>query len=191
MTPPSAPYCVHPSGSPSIRSHSRSVGKRIQPPSGSSSYQKAKGVTVPAKSVEKGSFGAPKLFRNWSCFRRLAASRIRKGWKGMTTGTRPPASREGPRSPSAAGSPPDGPETGGKSIGRGLNSISPARRPPKSATRKTRCRRASRGLAQYWASMILQARSGHPPRTIPAYAHRPEAGIGISASGRKARSTAR
>ena len=97
-------------------------------------------------------------------------------------GIRPPASRKGPRSPPGAGtrlSPPDG-ESG--CIDRGLNNISGARRPLKSATRKTRCRRASRGLAQCWASMSRHARSGHPPRTIPAFAHLPEAGIGISAS---------
>ena len=106
-------------------------------------------------------------------------------------GTRPPVSRKGPRSPWAAGTPPSVPGAESGSIGRGLNSISPARRPPKSATRKMRCRRARRGLAQYWASMVLQARSGRPPRTIPAYPHRPEAGIGILASGRKAWRTAR
>ena len=44
---PSAPYFVQPSGSPISRSLSVSVRKRIQPPSGSPSYQKAKGVTSP------------------------------------------------------------------------------------------------------------------------------------------------
>lgn len=95
---------------------------------------------------------------------------------------RPLGSRKGPRSPAGADSPPAPQGAGSGSIGRGLNSISAARRPPKSATRKTRWRRASRGLAQCWASMSRHARSGHPPRTIPAFAHLPEAGIGISAS---------
>ena len=36
--------------------------------------------------------------------------------------------------------------------------------------------------AQYWASMSRHARSGVPPRTIPAPAHLPEAGIGTSAA---------
>ena len=97
-------------------------------------------------------------------------------------GTRPPVSRTGPRSPPGAGSPPAVQGAGSGSIGRGLNNISGARRPPKSATRKTRWRRASRGLAQCWASKSRHARSGHPPRTIPALAHLPEAGIGISVS---------
>ena len=98
------------------------------------------------------------------------------------TGTRPPGSREGPLSPGAAGSPP-APQGGGSGrTGRGLNSTSAARRPLKSATRKMRCRRASRGSAQYWASRSRQQRSGHPPRTIPAFAHLPAGGIEISAS---------
>ena len=96
------------------------------------------------------------------------------------TGIRPPASRAGPRSPAGAGSPPAPQGAGSESIGRGLNNISGARRPPKSATMNTRCRRASRGLAQCWASMSRHARSGTPPRTIPAFAHLPEAGIGTS-----------
>ena len=41
-----------------------SVKKRIQPPSGSPSSQKAKGVTSLAKRVGKGSVGNPKLLRN-------------------------------------------------------------------------------------------------------------------------------
>lgn len=96
-------------------------------------------------------------------------------------GTRRPASRKALRSPSAAGNPPAVPASESASIPRGLKSISAARRPPKSATRKIRCRRASRELAQYWASISRQARSGCRPHTIPAAAHCPEAGIGISA----------
>ena len=44
---------------------------------GSSSYQKAKGVTVPASRVGKGSVGSPKLFRNAVCCPPFAAPRIR------------------------------------------------------------------------------------------------------------------
>ena len=104
-------------------------------------------------------------------------------------GTRPLASRKVPRSPSEVDIQRVPPDAGSGCIVRGLNSISGARRPPKSATRKMRCRRASRGLAQYWASMSRHAMSGHPPRTIPAFAHLPEGGIEISVSA-KADSTA-
>ena len=74
---PSAPYFVQPSGSPMSRSHSVSVGKRTQPPAGSSSYQKAKGLTALANRVGKGSVGNPKLFRNASVVRSFADARIR------------------------------------------------------------------------------------------------------------------
>ena len=97
------------------------------------------------------------------------------------TGIRPPDSITGPRSPAGAGSPPAPQGAGSGNIGRGLNSISAERRPLKSATINTRCRRASRGLAQCWASRSRHARSGTPPRTIPAFAHFPEAGIETSA----------
>lgn len=81
------------------------------------------------------------------------------------------------------GSPPGSQGSGSGSSGRGLNSMSPARLPPKSATMKIRCLLASRlAPAQYWASMSRQHRSGVPPRTIPAPAHLPEGGIGTSAS---------
>ena len=60
------------------RSHSVSVGKRTQPPAGSSSYQKAKGEMPPANRVGKGSVGSPKLFRNAVSVRSLADARIRK-----------------------------------------------------------------------------------------------------------------
>src|SRR5699024_647345 len=61
----------------------------------------------------------------------------------------------------------------------GLKSISAERRPPKSATTKIRCLLASlRAPAQYWASMSRQDTSGVPPRTIPAFPHLPEGGIG-------------
>ena len=95
-------------------------------------------------------------------------------------GTRSLASRKAPRSPSEAGIRRVLQDAESGCIVRGLNSISGARRPPKSATRKIRCRRASRGLAQYWASMSRHTTSGHPPRTTPAFAHFPEGGIGIS-----------
>ena len=79
---------------------------------------------------------------------------------------------------------PSSPQGGGSgSIGRGLNSMSAARLPPKSATTKIRCLRASlREPAQYWASMSRQHTSGVPPRTIPAFPHLPEGGIGTSVS---------
>ena len=75
---PSAPYFVQPSGSPISRSLSVSVRKRIQPPFGSPSYQKAKGVTSLAKRVGKGSVGNPKLFRKAVSSCLFAAPRIRK-----------------------------------------------------------------------------------------------------------------
>ena len=50
----------------------------IQPPSGSPSYQKAKGVTSLAKRVGKGSVGNPKLFRKAVSSCLFAAPRIRK-----------------------------------------------------------------------------------------------------------------
>ena len=164
------------------RSLSRSVRNRTQPPSGSSSNQKAKGVRSLAKRVGKGSAGSPKLFWKAACSFLLDAPRIRKHWKGRTTGTRPPASIKGVRSPPGEGSPPGSQGSGTGSSGRGLNSMSPARLPPKSATMKIRCLLASRlAPAQYWASMSRQHRSGVPPRTIPAPAHLPEGGIGTSA----------
>ena len=98
-------------------------------------------------------------------------------------GTRPPVSIKGARSPSAEAPPLSVQGGGSGSIGRGLNSISAARRPPKSATTKIRCLLASlRAPAQYWASMSRQHTSGVPPRTIPAFPHLPEGGIGTSVS---------
>ena len=94
-----------------------------------------------------------------------------------------PVSKEAVRSPSAAARPPSPQGGGSGSIGRGLNSMSAARLPPKSATTKIRCLRASlREPAQYWASMSRQHTSGVPPRTIPAFPHLPEGGIGTSVS---------
>ena len=95
------------------------------------------------------------------------------------TGICRPVSKEAVRSPSAAARPPSPQGGGSGSIGRGLNSMSAARLPPKSATTKIRCLRASlREPAQYWASMSRQHTSGVPPRTIPAFPHLPEGGIG-------------
>lgn len=93
-------------------------------------------------------------------------------------GIRPPVSRKGPLSPGAAGGPPgpQAPKSG--CTPWGLNSMLAARRPLKSARTKTLFLRARGGLAQYWASISLQATSGHPPLTIPAFAHFPETGIG-------------
>ena len=62
----------------------------------------------------------------------------------------------------------------------GTKSISPLRSPLKSAIRKIRRRRCA--VPKYWASYTHQARSTPRPRTIPAFAHRPEPGIGTSAS---------
>lgn len=91
------------------------------------------------------------------------------------TGICRPVSKEAVRSPSAAARPPSPQGGGSGSIGRGLNSMSAARLPPKSATTKIRCLRASlREPAQYWASMSRQHTSGVPPRTIPAFPHFPE-----------------
>ena len=99
------------------------------------------------------------------------------------TGICRPVSKEAVRSPSAAVRPPSPQGGGSGSIGRGLNSMSAARLPPKSATTKIRCLRASlREPAQYWASMSRQHTSGVPPRTIPAFPHLPEGGIGTSVS---------
>ena len=99
------------------------------------------------------------------------------------TGICRPVSKEDVRSPSAAVRPPSRQGGGSGSIGRGLNSMSAARLPLKSATMKIRCLRASlREPAQYWASMSRQHTSGVPPRTIPAFPHLPEGGIGTSVS---------
>ena len=99
------------------------------------------------------------------------------------TGICRPVSKEAVRSPSAAARPPSPQGGGSGSIGRGLNSMSAAHLPPKSATTKIRCLRASlREPAQYWASMSRQHTSGVPPRTIPAFPHFPEGGIGTSVS---------
>ena len=59
------------------------------------------------------------------------------------TGICRPVSKEAVRSPSAAAHPPSPQGGGSGSIGRGLNSMSAARLPPKSATTKIRCLRAS------------------------------------------------
>ena len=59
-----------------------------------------------------------------------------------------------------------------------INSISPALSPPKSQIRKIRLRRW--GTPKCWALSTLQAISVPQPRTMPAFAHLPEAGIGIS-----------
>ena len=96
------------------------------------------------------------------------------------TGNCPLASIKVPRSPKAAGNRLFAPISESGCTLRGLNSISGARRPPKSATRKILCLRANRGLAQYWASKTRQQRSGFPPRTIPAVAHLPVTGIETS-----------
>ena len=97
------------------------------------------------------------------------------------TGICRPVSKEDVRSPSAAVRPLSRQGGGSGSIGRGLNSMSAARLPLKSATMKIRCLRASLlEPAQYWASMSRQHTSGVPPRTIPAFPHLPEGGIGTS-----------
>ena len=84
------------------------------------------------------------------------------------TGICRPVSKEAVRSPSAAAHPPSPQGGGSGSIGRGLNSMSAARLPPKSATTKIRCLRASlREPAQY-LSLIHISRTLSSPLAAPS-----------------------
>ena len=175
------PYAVQPSGSPMSRSHSNGVRSRITPSCSAPSYQKANGWPILASKVGKGSPFLPKHARKsvWSpCF---AIARIRRSWKGRTTGICRPASSAGIRFLPAADSPLSPQAAGYGNTPRGLNNTSAARLPVKSATMNTRRRRCeSAGSPQYWASKSRQAVSARPPRTIPACAHSPLSGTETS-----------